>query len=171
LPANAPPGGNCVPALATGCKINSDCCGGGTCIGAKALPDGTATGGVCTSSSLALDSGGAYQAKDFPSPTPACQPSGDGYLCTTAIGNIQTSAQGFVQAIMDLVLSIVGGIAVLLIIISGYRLMVSQGNPEGIKNAKDQLTAAIIGLLFVIFSLVILQIIGYNILGLPGFKP
>jgi hypothetical protein len=71
---------------------------------------------------------------------------------------------------MGLILSIVGGIAILLIIISGYRLMVSQGNPEGIKSAREQLTAAIIGLLFVIFALVFLEVIGVNILGLPGFS-
>jgi hypothetical protein len=71
---------------------------------------------------------------------------------------------------MGLILSVIGGIAVILIILSGYRLMISQGNPENIKNAKEQLTAAIIGLLFIIFSLVILQVIGVNILGLPGFN-
>jgi len=121
---------------------------------------------------LENQAGGVFNVPTFPPPSPVCDQTGPNqYQCRTAIGDIATSAQGFVQAIMDLVLSIVGGIAVLLIIISGYRLMVSQGNPEGIKNAKDQLTAAIIGLLFVIFSLVILQIIGYNILGLPGFKP
>jgi glucose uptake protein GlcU len=72
---------------------------------------------------------------------------------------------------MGVVLSLVGAIAIILIIISGYRLMVSQGNPENIKNAREQLTAAIVGLLFVIFSLVILQVIGVNILGLPGISP
>jgi hypothetical protein len=46
----------------------------------------------------------------------------------------------------------------------------SQGNPDQIKDAREQLTAAIIGLLFVVFSLVILQIIGVNILNLPGFS-
>jgi hypothetical protein len=102
-------------------------------------------------------------------PPDVCDPSTA--TCNTAVGAISTSAQGFVNSLMAVILSIVGGIAVILIIISGYRLMVSQGNPENIKNAKDQLTAAIVGLLFVIFSLVILQIIGVNILGLPGFAP
>jgi hypothetical protein len=49
--------------------------------------------------------------------------------------------------------------------------MVSQGNPEKIQAAREQLTAAIVGLMFVVFSLVILQVIGYDILRLPGFKP
>jgi uncharacterized membrane protein YqhA len=71
---------------------------------------------------------------------------------------------------MAIALSLAGIITVVLIIFSGYRLMISQGNPETIKEAREQLTAAIVGLLFLIFSLVILQIIGVNILGIPGFS-
>ena len=92
-----------------------------------------------------------------------------GSTCETAIGKLETTPGGFINDLFTRVLGIVGGIAVLLIIISGYRLMASQGNPEKVQGAKEQLTAAIVGLLFVIFSLVILQVIGYDILRLPGF--
>jgi len=47
--------------------------------------------------------------------------------------------------------------------------MTSQGSPEAVKSATEQLTSAIIGLLFIILSFVILQIIGVNILHIPGF--
>ena len=47
--------------------------------------------------------------------------------------------------------------------------MTSQGDPEKVKNARDQLTAAIVGLLFIIFSLALLELITRDILGLPGF--
>lgn len=101
--------------------------------------------------------------------------SADGTTCTsinTGLGfAISTDVASFTKDLVGIVLSIAGGIAILLIIISGYRIMVSQGNPENIKNAREQLTAAIVGLLFVIFSLVILQVIGVNILGLPGISP
>lgn len=128
------------------------------------------TGWVCDNST-----GCVNVTFDLPSPSPQpCKPVEAGssieYNCNTAVGNILTSPKDFVQTMMGLILSVVGGIAILLIMFSGYRLMVSQGNPESIKNAKEQLTAAIIGLLFIIFSLVILQIIGVNILGLPGFN-
>lgn len=92
-------------------------------------------------------------------------------FCDTAVGPIPTSVQGAVSAIFSVLLSIIGGIAVLLIIISGYKLMTSQGNLEKVQGAKEQLAAAIVGLLFVIFSFVILQIIGITFLGLPGFGP
>jgi hypothetical protein len=88
----------------------------------------------------------------------------------TGLGvSLPTTPGGFVSALLGIVLSIAGGISIVLIMISGYKMMVSQGEPEKIKDAKEQLTAAIIGLLFIIFSLVILQIIGVNILNLPGF--
>lgn len=83
---------------------------------------------------------------------------------------LETDPAKFVKNIFSILLSIVGGIAVLLIIYSGYQLMVSQGNPEKIKEAQEQLTSAIVGLLFIIFSLAILQIIGVDILKIPGFQ-
>ena len=47
--------------------------------------------------------------------------------------------------------------------------MTSSGDPEKVKNARDQLAAAVVGLLFIIFSLVILELITKDVLGLPGF--
>lgn len=87
----------------------------------------------------------------------------------TAIGNISAEPQGFVKSIFTLVLGLAGGIALILIILAGYRFMASQGDPEKIVVARQQLTAAIVGLLFIIFSFVILQVIGVDILRIPGF--
>jgi hypothetical protein len=89
--------------------------------------------------------------------------------CDTAIGPLPTTLTGLLTTVFSIALSIAGVVALGLIIASGYRLMISQGNPEQVKGAREQLTAAIIGLLFIIFSLVILQIIGVNILNIPGF--
>lgn len=93
----------------------------------------------------------------------------NGFSCFTAFGNISTKPEGFVTSVFGIILSLVGVVSVLMIIISGYKLMVSQGNPEKLQGAKEQLTAAIVGLLFVIFSFFILQTIGVNLLNLPGF--
>ena len=56
----------------------------------------------------------------------------------------------------------------LIIIYSGYVLATSQGNKEKIAAARETLTSAILGLLFIIFSIVILEIIGVDILRIPG---
>lgn len=94
------------------------------------------------------------------------------FICQTGLGiEITTNAEGFIRGIFQIILGISGGIALVLIIISGYRIMTSRANPEKIQQGKEQLTSAIIGLLFIIFSIVILQVIGVDILRIRGFEP
>lgn len=90
---------------------------------------------------------------------------------STAIGDISTEPQGFIKKIFEVVLGLVGGIALIVIMISGYRMMASQGNPESLAAARGQLISAIVGLLFIIMSFVILQVIGVDVLRIPGFNP
>ncbi len=97
----------------------------------------------------------------------------DGAVCrevNTAIGWISTDPKNFVTRVFSIVLGLAGGIALILIILSGYRFMASQGNPEALQEARGQLISAIIGLLFIILSFVILQVIGVDILHIPGFE-
>lgn len=119
--------------------------------------------------------GGVGQAgsPDNPAPNTPClthDKNGNCATVATAIGDIGTNPISLVTSIFGLILGLSGGIAIVLIMMSGYRILASQGNPEGLKGAREQLTAAIVGLLFIIFSLVILQIIGVNILHIPGFS-
>ncbi len=122
---------------------------------------------------------GSQVAADTPTPLPPPCPSeaynsvtGQCDFVNTGIPGltIKTDPAGFVQSVFGLLLSISGGVALLLIIYSGYQMMMSHGKPETIQAARDRLTSAIVGLLFIIFSLVILQAIGVNILHLPGFS-
>lgn len=85
----------------------------------------------------------------------------------TAVGDLSTQPTDFITRLFAILLSMAGGIALLLIIKAGYQMMVSRGNPEGINAGRDQLVAAIVGLIFLIFSFVILQVIGYDILRIP----
>lgn len=87
----------------------------------------------------------------------------------TAIGTIELNPAGFISRMFSLVLTFAGIGALILIIYSGFRLMVSRGNKEVIQGARETLTAAIVGLLFIIFSLVILSVITLDILKIPGF--
>lgn len=127
-------------------------------------------GPLCTSNTI------DYNAPSSCSDTGDCPAQGEYSLkcnkgtCDTAIGKISTDVAGFLKSIFSVLLSIAGGIAVILIIISGYRLITSQGNPEQIQHAREQLTAALVGLIFIIFSFVFLQTIGYSILRIPGFS-
>ena len=66
-------------------------------------------------------------------------------------------------------LGIGGGIAFLFMLLGAFQMITSAGNPDSISAGKDRFTSAIIGLLFVIFSVLLLQIIGAGILKIPGF--
>lgn len=95
-----------------------------------------------------------------------------GQKCTkiaTAISNIDVKPAAFISRIMSLLLGLAGGIAVLLIIAGGYGLITSRGNPQAIQESRERILGAIVGLLFVILALVILEIIGVDILKIPGF--
>ncbi len=92
------------------------------------------------------------------------------FKCQTAIGEISTSPGGFIKSVLVLILSLSGGIIILIIIMNGYKLMVSQGDPEKVKEARESVVSAIAGLLLIIFSIAILQFITTEVLNLPGFK-
>ena len=108
-------------------------------------------------------------------PRPACSKyasNGDCIQVNTAIGNVSLddNGTGFVGSLFGILLGFSGGIAILLIIYSGIRLITSQANPEKIQQSREILTAAIVGLLFIIFSVVILEVIGIDILHIPGIS-
>jgi len=77
--------------------------------------------------------------------------------------------EDFLAFILKWAIGIGGGIAFLLIIYAGFIVMTSTGNPERLKAGQELLTSAISGLILLIFSVFILELIGVKILGLPGF--
>ena len=89
----------------------------------------------------------------------------------TAIGCIPVldTKEAFLSFVLKWAVGIGGGIAFLLIIYAGFMIMTSAGNPERLKAGQELLTSAISGLILLIFSVVILKIIGVDILGLDNF--
>jgi hypothetical protein len=100
-----------------------------------------------------------------------CQKAGSGLGIDTAIGCIPI---GDTNALIGFILSwgigIAGGIAFLLILIAGFQIMTSQGDPKRLQTGKELLTSAIAGVLLLIFSIFILRLIGFNILNIQFFK-
>lgn len=87
-----------------------------------------------------------------------CIPYGEG-------GN----ATSIVQAFIRIGLGIGGGVVVLMVLAGGFILSTSQGDPKRVDEAKAMITSAIMGLVFIIFSITILRFIGVRILQIPGF--
>ncbi|HOZ03067.1 MAG TPA: hypothetical protein PKX78_01060 [Candidatus Woesebacteria bacterium] len=99
-----------------------------------------------------------------------CVGSEDGYGgIWTAIGCIPNDPETIVSVFLRFGLGMGGGVALLMILGAGFMLTVSQGDPKQTDTAKQWLTSAIAGLLFIIFSVTILQFIGYNVFQIPGF--
>jgi hypothetical protein len=166
------------------CAKDSDCCPsppGLKCMvntGASGYEDAIGNS-ICTLKTgdlyLPVDQAADHFKKENKFGEPPCKQMGtapDAYFtCDTGFGfSIDTRPADFIKAMFGIILSVSGGIALLLIIISGYGMIASRGNPEKIQAARERLTAAIIGLVFIIFSIVILQIIGVDILHIPQFK-
>lgn len=87
----------------------------------------------------------------------------------TAVGCIPIKADSIIRTIITLGLGIGGGITLLLILAGAFQLSVSSGDAQKVQDAREQITSAIIGLLFIIFSITILRFIGVQFLQLPGF--
>ena len=89
----------------------------------------------------------------------------------TALGCINTSSpQEFIVWLLKSVIGIAGGIAFLLMLWGGFQIITSTGNPEKLNKGKEILTSAIIGLVVIIFAVFLLQLIGVQILQIPGFS-
>ena len=123
------------------CRIDDSCEPSGT--GRCYSEDGNGNGGpICT-----------------------CTTADGGCGIQTAIGCIPTDPGEFAGWILTRGIYLGVLVATLLIIISGFGIISSTGDPERLAEAKSQLTAAVAGLLFLLFSVIILRIIGCNIIG------
>jgi FtsH-binding integral membrane protein len=64
---------------------------------------------------------------------------------------------------------LVGGLSLLFIIMGGYIIMTSRGNPQQLNNGKSYLFYALIGLFLAIFGFLFIEVIAKNLLHIPGF--
>jgi len=94
----------------------------------------------------------------------------DDPVLRTAIGCIHTNPEGLVKWLFGFAGSLAGGIAFLLMAWGAFLYITSQGNPDQLQKAKETIVSAIGGLLFIIFAVFLLRLIGFDILKIPGFK-
>ena len=89
----------------------------------------------------------------------------------TAIGCIDVlgGQTAFLADLLRWAVGVGGGIAFLLIVYAGFMIMTASGNPERLKAGQELLTSAISGLILLVFSIFILNLIGVDILGLCKF--
>lgn len=88
----------------------------------------------------------------------------------TGIGCIPTDPTALVLKILEIAVGVAGGIALLSVLFGGFKVLTSGGNPDTINEGKSMITNAIAGLVLILFSVAILNIIGFDILGIPFFN-
>ncbi len=87
----------------------------------------------------------------------------------TAVGCIPVNnTTEFTTWFLKWAIGIAGGIAFLLMVIASFQIMTASGSPEKLQGGREMLTAAISGLILIIFSVFLLKLIGVEILQIPG---
>lgn len=84
----------------------------------------------------------------------------------TELGDLPRDPAELATAAIRIAIGIGGGVAFLLMVYGSFRLIFAGGNPESVQNGREIITAAVIGLLVIIFATFILQLVGISILGL-----
>lgn len=71
--------------------------------------------------------------------------------------------------IFTFLIGIVGGLAIIFIVIGGIRYIIAAGDPKATDAAKHTITAALVGLIVALLAVAIIVIVG-NILGTSGLN-
>ncbi len=88
----------------------------------------------------------------------------------SAIGCIPTTnLNTFASWVLEKIVFIASGIAFLLLVFGAFQIITSSGDPKKTQAAKELITAAVSGLLFIILSVLLLKLIGVDILQIPEF--
>lgn len=96
----------------------------------------------------------------------------------TMLGCLKTSLTSFqsegaavsvVQVLLNIIFQIVGGIAFLYFIYGCYIILTSQADPERLGRGKRTVYGAIVGLVFVLTSILLVRFLASGILKIPGF--
>jgi hypothetical protein len=89
----------------------------------------------------------------------------------TGLGCITAGSPNlFILEILNWAVGLGGVIAFLLIIYASFQIVTASGDPKRVKAGQELLSSAIAGLILIVFSLVLLNFIGVEILHLPGFE-
>jgi hypothetical protein len=88
----------------------------------------------------------------------------------TDFGCFPNDPIGFAQKFYGIGLSFVAMVALVALILGGYSILTSKGDPHRVNVGKSYIFYAISGLLLAIFGFVFIQVVLVDILHVPGFK-
>ena len=79
------------------------------------------------------------------------------------------AAGSVVQILLNVIFSIAGGLAFLFLIYGAFVILTSQANPERINYGKKVLFGAIIGVIFTVGAVFLVNLLASGVLQIPGF--
>ena len=77
----------------------------------------------------------------------------------TPNGTSTTNLQTYVQTIINVLLSLIGVVAVIMLIYGGFRYVLSGGNEKSTKDARDTILFAIIGIVVAVLAFAIVNFV------------
>lgn len=77
---------------------------------------------------------------------------------------------GFVQKVYQMGLWVLGSVALLFMIIGGYYILLSRGDPVKLQKGKSFIFYSIAGIMLGVFGFVFIEIVAGQILKIPGIK-
>ncbi|NMB48636.1 hypothetical protein GYA13_04325 [Candidatus Kuenenbacteria bacterium] len=95
-------------------------------------------------------------------PTRAAVDIGINYAAQVGLGtsDLRNTAVGVIQSL----LGILGILALVIVLIGGFKWMTSAGNEEGVSSAKKTIAAGIVGLAIILFAYAIVSFV-FNVVG------
>ena len=75
----------------------------------------------------------------------------------TSLPHQKAAGQNDIKVILSIVFAILGGVAVIMVIIGGIKYAGSQGDPAGTAKAKNTIIYAMVGVVVAIFAVTIVQ--------------
>jgi len=92
----------------------------------------------------------------------------------TALGCISVTTEfgetSFITIIARIIVSLSGGIALVMMLYGTFIVTTSAGIPDKLNEGKDIITSALSGIIFILLSTFLFNLIGINILGIPGLQ-
>ncbi len=94
-------------------------------------------------------------------PNQASNPISSGATCSKSKSNADNlfGADGIFHTIANTLIYIIGAVAVIMLIIGGFRYVVSQGSKDGVQQAKDTILYSVIGIIVAILAYAIVNFV------------
>lgn len=89
---------------------------------------------------------------------------------STALGCIPYESSGFVKSLLNILIGLGGGVALLIILYGVFIVTTSAGIPDKLNSGKEIISSAVAGLVFIILAIFLMNLIGIRILALPGLE-